>query len=95
MVLAIAVAVAADAGQFFLTPLGWAGADQIIDVIAMLLTTWLIGFHWLLLPTFVLELVPLADELPTWTACVVAVIALRKREQRNLQSPPPKPPIEI
>ena len=96
MVLAILVAVAADAGQFFLTPLGWAGLDQIIDVIAMLLTGWLIGFHWLLLPTFLLELVPVADELPTWTACVVAVIVLRKRQQKDLQSSlPDKPTIDV
>jgi len=31
--------------------------------------------------------------LPTWTACVVAVIALRKREQRTL--PTEKPATEI
>ena len=43
----------------------------------------MIGFHWLLLPTFVLELVPVLEDLPTWTACVIAVIALRKREQKT------------
>jgi ABC-type polysaccharide/polyol phosphate export permease len=81
---AIVIAIAADGLQFLLSPLGWFFGDQIIDVIAMILTNWLIGFHWLLLPTFILELIPLADELPTWTACVIAVIALRKREQRKL-----------
>jgi len=94
MVLATIVAVAADGLQFVLGPVGWEFGDQIIDVIAMLLISWLIGFHWLLLPTFVLELIPLADELPTWTACVIAVIALRKREQRILSSSA-KPTIEI
>jgi len=49
----------------------------------MVLTSWLIGFHWLLLPTFVLELVPVLEDLPTWTACTIAVIALRKRGQRD------------
>jgi hypothetical protein len=88
-VLALALAIVADGSQFLLGPLGWTFGDQIIDVVAMLLTSWLIGFHWLLLPTFVLELIPLADELPTWTACVVAVIVLRKREQKK---PPPAPP---
>jgi hypothetical protein len=38
-----------------------------------------IGFHPLLLPTFVLELIPVADLLPTWTGCVAVVIALRRR----------------
>jgi hypothetical protein len=36
------------------------------------------------------ELVPVLDDLPTWTACTAAVIALRKREQNN--NPPPAPP---
>ena len=90
IVLAVAVAVFADGLQLLLGPFGWAFGDQIIDVIAMLLTGWLIGFHWLLLPTFVLELIPFANGLPTWTACVVAVIVLRKRQQRS--APPPTPP---
>jgi len=89
MILALAVAVIADGVQLLLGPLGWAFGDQLTDVVAMLLVSWLIGFHWLLLPTFVLELVPLIDEFPTWTACVIAVIILRRREQRSI---PPLPP---
>lgn len=91
MFLGLAVAVAADGLQFLLGPFAWAFVDQGIDVMAMGLTSWVIGFHWLLLPTFALELIPALDELPTWTACVVAVIALRKREQRTgSPSIPPK-----
>ena len=82
MVLALVVAVIADGLQLLFGPLGWVLGDQLIDVVAMLLVSWLIGFHWLLLPSFVLELVPLVDELPTWTACVVAVIALRRRGEK-------------
>ena len=93
IVFALAVAVVADGLQFLLGPFGWAFGDQAIDVVAMALTNWAIGFHWLLLPTFVAELIPLVDELPTWTACVIAVIALRKREQRAPL--PEKPVIEI
>ena len=88
VVLALAIAVSVDGLQFLLGPLGWPGADQIIDVMAMGLTSWVIGFHWLLLPTFVTEFIPLLDELPTWTACVVAVIALRRREPK---APPTGP----
>jgi hypothetical protein len=96
IILAVAVAVVADGLQFLLNGIGWFGPDQVIDVMAMLLTCWLLGFHWLLLPTFALEFVPFADELPTWTACVAAVIVLRKREQRSLPPlPPEKPTIEI
>jgi hypothetical protein len=82
MILALAVAVVADGVQLLLGPFGWAFGDPLIDVVAMLLASWLIGFHWLLLPTFVLELVPAVDELPTWTACVIAVIALRRRREK-------------
>ena len=96
IILALAVAVAADGLQFFLGPLGWIIVDQVIDVAAMALTMWILGFHLLLLPTFVVELIPVADMLPTWTACVIAVIALRKREQKfPPPSPPDKPVIEV
>ena len=87
IVLALTVAASADATQFFLGPLGWAFVDQAIDVVALLLTAWAIGFHLLLLPTFLVEFFPVVDMLPTWSACVIAVIALRKREQSAV--PPP------
>jgi hypothetical protein len=87
MIIALAVAIIADGLQFFLGPLGWTFGDQAIDVIALGLTTWAIGFHLLLLPTFVVEIFPITDMLPTWTACVIAVIALRKRDQNAV--PPP------
>ena|SRR5712692_3364932 len=86
--LAYVTAVGADALQLFLGPLGWAFADEIIDVAAMILTWQLIGFHPLLLPTFAVELLPVVDVLPTWTGCVALVVALRKRQQ----IPPPTPP---
>jgi hypothetical protein len=93
VVLALVTAVVADGLQLLLGPVGWVFGDQVIDVIAMILTSWVLGFHWLLLPTFVLELIPLVDELPTWTACIIAVITLRRRAQYVV--PPEKPVIEI
>lgn len=78
IVLALLVALAADALQILLAV---PPAPEIIDVVAAVLTFWLLGFHVLLLPTFVVEFIPVVDMLPTWSACVVAVIALRKREQ--------------
>lgn len=92
IVLALVIAGFADGLQFLLGPLGWMFIDQTIDVMAMVLTSWVIGFHWLLLPTFITEFIPLLDELPTWTACTIAVIALRHREQRA--TPPALPPSE-
>ena len=87
---AFAVAVITDSIQLFLGPLGWAFVDEGLDVIAMILTTAALGFHMLLLPTFVIELVPLADMLPTWTGCTAAVVMLRKRSQAQPPTLPTK-----
>ena len=79
---ALAVAATADGLQILLGPLGWAFFDEAIDVVTMVIETSLIGFHLLFLPTFVVEFIPMADMLPTWTGCVAAVVAMRKREQK-------------
>ena len=96
MFLALAVAVIADALQILLLPFAWTFVESAVDVVAMILTTWILGFHLLLLPTFVVELVPVVDLIPTWTACVAAVIALRKRNQASPHAitPTDKPSIE-
>lgn len=87
MVFALAVAVVADGLQVALSVPGAFGLVQIIDVGAMILTTLALGFHFLLLPTFIVELVPVVDMLPTWTACTAAVIAWRKRAENAAASP--------
>ena len=89
---AISVALVADGLQFVLGPLGMVGLDQFIDVAAMVIEAWLIGFHWLLLPTFALEFIPLVDMLPTWTGCVALVVAQRRRAQSLATTPPLLPP---
>jgi len=76
---AYVVAGLTDILQLALGPMGFAVADEILDIAAMAILMRLIGFHPLLLPTFILELVPLADLLPTWTATVPLVVALRRR----------------
>jgi len=94
--LAYAVAVMTDALQLILGPFGWAFADELLDVTAMILTWRLIGFHPLLLPTFALEFLPVTDMLPTWTGCVAIVVALRKRQQARMPPPPaPGPVIDV
>ncbi len=64
------------------------GVDLAIDVATGLLLIRLLGFHWALAPAFVLEVVPFVDLAPAWTACVVYVIAQRKREGRYLTGAP-------
>src|SRR5262245_20163161 len=93
--LAYAVAVITDVLQLLLGPFGWAFADQVLDAVAMVLTWRLIGFHPLLLPSFVLEFLPIADMLPTWTGCVAIVVALRKRQQARVSPLPPGPVIDL
>ncbi len=82
---AMTIACVADLLQIALMPVAWTFAQSAVDVVAMLLAVWVIGFHLLLLPTFIIEFVPGVDILPTWTACMIAVIALRKREQGRNQ----------
>lgn len=94
--LAYAVGLTADPLQLLLGPLGWAGADELIDIAAMMLTWRVIGFHPLLLPTFVIEFLPIVDLLPTWTGCVAIVVALRKRHQAVVAPPAdPGPFIDV
>jgi len=90
---AYAVGVAVDVMQFVLGPLGWAGVDEALDVGAMYATSRLLGFHPLLLPTFVLEFVPFTDMLPTWTGCVALVIRVRRRQGMVRDEPSDSAPV--
>ena len=93
--LAYAVALATDVLQFLLGPVGWLFADQVLDVVAAILTWRILGFHLLLLPTVALELFPATDMLPTWTGCVAVVVALRRKAQgpsRDSSAAAPAPP---
>lgn len=90
---AYGVAVATDLLQFALGPLGWTGADELLDVIAAAIEFRLLGFHPLLLPTFLIEFLPLTDMLPTWTGCVALVVSARKA--RAADEPPPPGPGQV
>jgi hypothetical protein len=72
--LARGIAMAADLVQIVIFPAFAAGGmapwDDALDVAVAGLMTWLIGWHWAFLPTFVSELVPFWDLVPTWTAAV-------------------------
>ena len=87
---AYGAAVLIDAVQILAGPFGWVLFDQALDVAGAFLMWRLLGFHPLLLPTFVVEFLPVVDLLPTWTGCVALVVALRKRQQTTV-SPPRTP----
>ena len=93
--LAYAVAVGTDVLQFALGPLGWTGADEVLDIAAMILIWRTIGFHPLLLPTFVIEFLPVTDFLPTWTGCVALVVTLRRKQHLGAPPPGPGPVIDV
>jgi len=84
---AFAIAAAAD---FLQLPLNLAtltgigavpseGADLVIDAATAFLLWRLLGFHWILLPTLVLESVPFIDAAPSWLACVALVVWSHRR----------------
>ena len=91
--LAYTIAVAVDIAQLLLGPFGWAGLDEILDAAAMIAISRLLGFHPLLLPTFLLEFIPFTDMLPTWTGCVALVVRTRKRQ--GLVSDDSAPAIDV
>ena len=90
---AYVVAVTIDAAQLLLGPFGWVGVDEALDVAAMYVISRLLGFHPLLLPTFVLEFVPFTDLLPTWTACVALVIRFRRQQGLVSNEAPDSTPV--
>lgn len=92
---AFGVAAITDAIQMGLGPVGSLFIDQGLDVIAMVLISAAVGFHLLLLPTFVLELLPLANMLPTWTGCTAAVVMMRKKAEEQAAPPPIDVPAEV
>lgn len=74
---ALTIAVLADALQIGLFPLFGEGAfsplNDLLDVAVAWALTRLLGWHWAFLPSFVAELVPGLDLVPTWTLAVLIV----------------------
>ncbi len=72
--LALGIAIAADAAQWVMFPLFMAGAvspvDDVLDIAIALLMIRMLGWHWAFLPTFVAELLPGVDLVPSWTLAV-------------------------
>jgi len=99
IVLAYVVAVAADVLEFPITALENTGfgiipgelAAGVVDAVVFGIMTRLLGFHWLFLPSFVLEAIPEIDVLPTWVGCVAYVVWQRKKERAQLPPPPAIP----
>ena len=72
--LARSIAIAADAVQIVAFPFFFPGAaspwSDALDLAVAAAMTVLIGWHWSFLPSFIAEVVPGLDLVPTWTAAV-------------------------
>jgi hypothetical protein len=72
--LARGLAVSADLLQWLAFPLFASGApgfaDDVLDVVVCVALVRLVGWHIAFLPSFVSELVPVVDLVPTWTLAV-------------------------
>lgn len=90
LIAAWGVALAADAIQAVLFPLFIGGAPEgpeaVLDLAVGALLTWLCGWHWVFLPAFALELLPVVDEAPSWLAAMAWVTG---RQLMNKNAPPP------
>ncbi len=80
---AMAVALVADALQMIAFPLFIEGAaspvDDVLDFCVGAVLTYLLGWHWEFLPSFLAKLVPGVDLVPLWTLAVANVY--RKSKQ--------------
>ena len=84
------IAIVVDLAQFALLPATLTPLNNVIDVATGLLMIWLVGWHWAFLPTFLAELVPFVDLVPTWTLAVM--FATRGAGDPPLPPPPRAPP---
>jgi hypothetical protein len=71
------------------------GLDAAIDLAAAVVVNWLLGFHWVLLPSFALKLIPILDAAPTWTACVAYVVVQRRRAPGPVARTPSPGRVEV
>ena len=98
---AMILAIVADALQIVVFPLFVAGAespaDDIFDLGMGAVMTYLLGWHWEFLPSFLGKLVPGVDLVPLWTLAVANVYRKSKqlvvaqegiREERPVREDP-------
>jgi hypothetical protein len=96
---ALILAIIADIFQIVVFPLFVAGAaspaDDVLDLCLAGVLTFLLGWHWEFLPSFLGKLVPGVDFVPLWTLAVgnvyrkskqLAVIAERQPTEDTSQS---------
>jgi hypothetical protein len=96
-----AVAISADVLQIAVFPLFAEGfispLDDALDVLVCLVLTWLVGWYYAFLPSFIVKVVPMMDLAPTWTIAILFATRGKKvsREVQSTQvyAEPPSPPL--
>ena len=92
--LAFAIALCADLAQIAFLPLfseGFASPlDDALDVATGAALVWLVGFHWVLIPSMFVEAMPVVDVAPAWTLAVLFI----QRQRRALPAPPRYTPLQ-
>jgi hypothetical protein len=99
-----AIAMLADLAQIVVFPsFSWgvlSPVNDALDVGVGIALSWLLGWHWAFLPSFLSELIPIWDLVPTWTAAVWYVTsgalppaATPSGAPSARTDPPPPPPL--
>jgi len=93
ILIARVIAVAVDLAQFALLPAELTPLNNVVDVLTGLAMLVMVGWHWAFLPTFLAELVPFVDLVPSWTLAVMfATRGQKAPEPPGAPPPPPLPP---
>jgi len=92
ILIARVIAVAVDLAQFALLPAELTPFNNVIDVVTALTMLGLVGWNWAFLPTFLAELVPFVDLVPSWTLAVMFATRGPKAPDSPGAPPPPALP---
>jgi hypothetical protein len=95
ILVARVIAVAVDLAQFALLPAELTPLNNFVDVATGLAMLVLVGWHWAFLPTFLAELVPFVDLVPSWTLAVVFATRGRNTPAAPGAPPPPQLPPQL
>ena len=84
------LALAVDGVQWVLLPMVMGGAaspiNDVLDMFVGALMIWLIGWHWTFVPTFIAELLPVVDLVPTWSLAVfMATRGAKPRSEAHVE----------
>jgi hypothetical protein len=90
--IARGLALLVDLAQVALLPAELTPLNNGVDVGTALAMVALVGWHWAFLPTFLAELVPFVDLVPTWTLAVLIATRGRLAPPTVTVGPPPTPP---